>query len=127
MASPPGYWARRRVASPVAYPQRCAFHPVVRGFAPGGYIQGDPIMPDRVVPYISILAVQEMAQEVLGWGPRATHDDGRVAQLQAQVDALSAERDDLRARLAAVAVLKRMPDGTFEQARPPGRPRKQVA
>ena len=117
----------RWVSHAAIRPHRCAVVPFIgNSNAKKGFIDTGSDLPgwDPHV-YVSVEAVEEMAR-MIGWQP--AHVQAGVKDRLAEKDAvIESLRTDLAARdvqLEAVQVLK---NAGFSQAKPPGRPRKQVA
>jgi hypothetical protein len=75
--------------------------------------------------YINKQSLTEAARDFLGWHPPSalTERDERIAELQARLDVLTAERDDLRAKFDAIDLLG---SEGYRARKKPGRPVKEA-
>lgn len=104
-------------------PQRCAFIPFIGSHHERGYFMGDCELPGGDTPYVSVVAVLEMAR-MLGMEPAgqsAAYERALVVK-DAEIADLQEQLAKAREKLNAVEVLK---SAGFTQARRPGRPSKQ--
>lgn len=105
------------VSRPMWEPFRCAF--TLKDQDPEGFVVGQTMKGFDPHAFASVSWIKQTARELGMVDPTDLVE--RVAALDAQLEQVTAERDDLTQQIAAVEVLKNT--GKFEQARRPGRPK----
>jgi hypothetical protein len=107
-------------------PHRCAVIPFISGHDELGYIDTGSEMDgfDNHV-YVSVKAVKEMAR-LIGLPSRAEYHEAatELAAVQAELEKITTERDDLEARFEAIDILA---SRGFVERKKTGRPKKEVA
>lgn len=103
-------------------PQRCAFIPYIGAHSPRGFFQADFELPGGDTPYVSVVALEEMAREI-GWYPPGEQQayDRVLAVKDTEIRGLREQLEAAEQKLAAVQVLK---EAGYTAGRKPGRPRK---
>ncbi|HVE24593.1 MAG TPA: hypothetical protein VNC22_04285 [Sporichthya sp.] len=94
---------------------------------PGRWLDCGPLGPPNFEEHVYIheASLREAARDMLGWQPPTAlkERDERIAELQARLDVLTAERDDLRAKFDAIDLLG---SEGYRARKKPGRPVKEA-
>lgn len=87
----------RFVPSADRVPNRCAFIPSIGSNHGQGFVTSDTLVDDFFSTYISVVALKEIANKIpqAGLAPRE-----ELTLAQAEIAALKAENEDLRAQMA---------------------------
>jgi hypothetical protein len=87
----------RFVTSANQRPHTCAFYPQFGGNHEQGFVESDSLIDDFFTPYVSIVALREIAEKIpeAGLAPRS-----ELTLAQAENEALRRENEDLKQQLA---------------------------
>jgi hypothetical protein len=86
----------RFVTSANQRPHTCVFYPQFGGNHEQGFIESDSLIDDFFTPYVSIVALREIAKKIpeAGLCPRS-----ELILAQAELEALKRENEDLKTQL----------------------------
>lgn len=87
----------RFVESATQRPHTCIFYPQLGGNHPEGFIESNSLIDDYFTPYVSLVALRELAEKIPQAG-LCRRDDLTLAQ--AENEALKRELEDVRAQMA---------------------------
>lgn len=88
----------RFVTSANQRPHTCAFYPQFGGNHEQGFVESDSLIDDFFTPYVSIVALREIAEKIpeAGLAPRS-----ELTLAQAENASLKRENEDLKAQMEA--------------------------